>query len=289
MKIAFVTNPRHPDLEDDDRPLAEALARRGALVVAASWDEEGFDWSKVDLALIRSPWDYYRRYAEFLAWLDATAARTRVVNPPDVLKWNANKRYLAEVAAIGVHTVPTVFVKCGEVRRIEDICVAQRWSTVVLKPAISADSWETIRVEPSRYSEGQAYLDRHRDHREIMVQPFVKDVEIGSEQCLVWFGGEYSHAVTKNSAFKGGRHVGPEGRLIEPGRGSIEFAHDLLSRAEALDLPYARVDIARDDDGRPMLLELELFEPTLFFLEKPGCEERLADILIAARPSGPHS
>lgn len=280
MKIAFVTNPEHPEIEDDDRPLAAALARRGALVVTASWDDPDFAWDKVDLALLRSPWDYCRRQEEFLGWLARVEAQTRVVNDPDVVRWNMDKRYLHELADKGVPAVPTAFVARGEAACLRELCSTHGWDTVVLKPSVSADSWETIRVTPARYEEGQAYLDRHRPEREIMVQPFVKDVEEGGEHSLMFFGGVFSHAVRKNSAFKGGRHVGPEGLPSDPGQDGIDMARSILDRAGVLEIPYARVDIARDEKGAPLLLELELFEPTLFFLEKPGSEELLARVLM---------
>lgn len=280
MKIAFVTQPKHPQMEEDDRPLAEALAKRGAVVLSVSWDDVDFAWDRVDVALIRSPWDYYLRFDEFLAWLDRVRAETMVVNSPEIIRWNAKKRYLTELVSKGVHVVPTAFVGRGENASLELLSRELGWETVVLKPAISADSWETIRVAPDQYAEGNAYLERHRAHREIMVQPFVKDVEQGGEQCLIFFGGRYSHAVTKNSAFKGGRHVGPEGRLVEPREDAVEMARDVLVRAGVADIPYARVDVARDESGAPMLLELELFEPTLFFKEKPGSEELLSRVLM---------
>lgn len=281
MRIAFVTQASHPEIEDDDRPLAAALARRGAVVLSVPWDDAGFAWDKVDLALLRSPWDYYRRFDEFLVRLAQIETATSVVNPPPLVRWNADKRYLSELSAKGIRTVPTVFVAQGEVARLDELCRHRGWDAVVLKPAVSADSWETIRIEPSLYSEGQAYLERHRAHREIMVQPFVRDVEEGGEHCLMFFGGEYSHTVVKNSAFRGGRHVGPEGRSIEPGPDAVEMARDVLARTDLSGVPYARVDLARDNEGAPMLMELELFEPTLFFREKPGSEEVLAGVLAA--------
>jgi glutathione synthase/RimK-type ligase-like ATP-grasp enzyme len=280
MKIAFVTNPKHPEIEDDDRPLAAALARRGGLVLTSSWDDPGFAWDKVDLALLRSPWDYHHRSDEFLSWLARVEKQTRVLNDPDVVRWNINKRYLLELESKGVPTVPTAFVARGEAVSLGALCAERGWETVVLKPSVSADSWETIRVKRENWSEGQAYLDRHRPDREIMVQPFVKDVEQGGEHSLIFFGGAYSHAVRKNSAFQGGRHVGPEGRPSDPGGDAVAMAKDVLAKAGLPEVPYARVDVARDDRGAPLLLELELFEPTLFFLERPGSEEALAAILM---------
>ena len=281
MRIAFVTWPGHPEIEDDDRPLAEALAARGALVVGASWDNGEFEWNALDLVLLRSPWDYFHRVPEFLDWLARVEGHTRVVNPPGVVRWNMDKRYLTEFPDRGIHTTPTAFLARGEAAVLTDLCADRNWGTVVLKPAVSADSWETVRIEPERYDEGQAYLDRHLPHRDLLVQPFIPDVEEGGEQCLIFFGGVYSHAVRKNSAFKGGRHVGPEGLLISPEEDAISMAHNVLAKAEVKSLPYARVDIARDDRGQPMLLELELFEPTLFFREKPGSEGLLADLLTS--------
>ncbi len=280
MKIAFVANPKHPEIEDDDRPLAAALASRGALVLSASWDDPDFAWDKVDLALLRSPWDYCRRYEEFLGWLARVEAQTHIVNDPGVVRWNMDKRYLLELADKGVLTVPTAFVARGEVASLRELCSMRGWETVVLKPSVSADSWETIRVTPAQYEEGQAYLDRHRPDREIMVQRFVKDVEEGGEHSLMFFGGVYSHAVRKNSLFMGGRHVGPEGLPSNPGSDSVEMARSVLTKAGVPEIPYARVDLARDNGGAPLLLELELFEPTLFFLEKPGSEELLARVLM---------
>jgi glutathione synthase/RimK-type ligase-like ATP-grasp enzyme len=279
MKIAFVTNPNHPEIEEDDRPLAAALAKRGALVLTASWDDPAFAWDQVDLALLRSPWDYYRRCEEFLGWLSRAEGLTRIVNEPDLVRWNINKRYLHELESKGVRTVPTAFVARGEAVTLRTLCADRGWDTVVLKPSVSADSWETIRVSAEGYDEGQAYPERHRPQREIMIQPFVRDVEEGGEHCLIFLGGVYSHAVRKNSAFMGGRHVGPEGRSSDPGSDAVGAAKDVLARAGLKDVPYARVDVARDQHGAPLLLELELFEPTLFFLEKPGSEEALAGIL----------
>jgi len=280
MKIVFVTQSSRPEIEEDDRPLAAALARRGALVLTAPWDDPQFDWSQVHQAVLRSPWDYYRRFDEFLAWLDRVEGLTRVINPPPVVRWNAHKSYLRDLADRGVPTVPTAFVARNEVQELDHLTRERGWETVVLKPAISADSWETVRIERTHYAEGQAYLERHRPHRDVMVQPFIEDVDRGGEQCLIFFGGRYSHAVTKNSAFKGGRHVGPEGRKVEPRADAIRMAEEVLRLAEIPSLPYARVDVARDQDGRPILLELELFEPTLFFQEHPGSEEPLAEILM---------
>ena len=42
---------------------------------------------------------------------------------------------------------------------------------------------------------------------------------------------------------------------------------------------YARVDLIRAADGTPCLLELELTEPSLFFLHDEGAAERFVQVL----------
>lgn len=274
-------------MEDDDLPLARALEARGVSVVEAAWDDASFDWSSCDVALLRSPWDYYKRVDAFLAWLAGVEKKTRVLNPPDVVRWNAHKTYMVELALAGAHVTPTFVARRGVNEDLRSIAIGHGWSRVVLKPAVSADSWETIRVDLSRpdgLDQGRAYLDRHRAERDILIQPFIEAVDAidggRGERCLVFFGGEYSHAVTKNSCFMGGRHTGEEGRAIAPADDEIEAARAVLRIARADRLPYARVDLARGGDLRPLLLELELFEPTLFFGCEPRAADRLADVLL---------
>ena len=49
--------------------------------------------------------------------------------------------------------------------------------------------------------------------------------------------------------------------------------------------PYARVDVLRDADGQPAVLELELIEPSLFLDFAPGSAEALARAILARLPA----
>jgi hypothetical protein len=283
MRIAFVTQDARPELEDDDRPLEEALRARGHETLAVSWSDASFDWSTVELAFLRSPWDYYHRAEAFFGWLRRAGAATRVLNPPDVVRWNAHKGYMTELGENGAPVTPTIWVRRGETLDLSGIARSRGWTRLVLKPAVSADSWETIRIDAESEADrgrGAEYLARHRDERDILVQPFIASVDAleggRGERCLVFFGGEFSHAVSKNSCFLGGRHAGAEGLLVEAAKDEIETARRVLDAARATGLPYARVDLARDAQGSPILLELELFEPTLFFSVEPRAAERCA-------------
>jgi glutathione synthase/RimK-type ligase-like ATP-grasp enzyme len=285
--IVFVTYGKAPGYDPDDVPLAEALAGRGIACGPVPWDAAGFDWSEPRIALLRSPWDYHLRHDEFLAWARATAAATTLLNPFDVVEWNTHKGYLVELARRGAPVVPTALVRAGERCDLPRFLADRGWSRAVVKPAVSADSFATIRVEAQDPAPGIEHLSRHAG-RDMMVQPFLESVEQEGERCLVFLAGELSHAVRKNSLFRGGRHVGPEGVAIAPAADEEAAARRVLAAAGAEDLLYARVDLARDGGGAPVLLELELVEPTLFFKEAAGSAERLAAALasrLAVTPS----
>ncbi len=295
MDVALVTYSGLPELDPDDRPLAAALAARGLEVGPVLWDDPGFDWSATRMALLRSPWDYYQRFDEFLAWAERAAAVTRLENPLPVVRWNLDKRYLAELAVSGASVVPTVLCERGTRVDLAALLAEQGWQAAVLKPAISADSWEALRVSTGERALGQAHLDRLLPERAMLVQPFLASVEDYGERCLVAIDGELSHAVRKNALTQGGRWAGlPEGAPVAIADDERATATAVLAAAAALTgcaRPlYARVDLVRGDDGRPRLLELELAEPTLFVSTSPdGLERLVAAIERRLAVGGPRS
>ena len=287
LDVALVTCARLPDLDPDDRPLAAALAARGLAVAAVRWDDPSFDWGSTRLALLRSPWDYYLRFAEFLAWAESTEARTRLVHPLPVLRWNLHKGYLVELARRGAPVVPTRLLRSGERLRLAPLLAALGWAGAVVKPAVAADSWETIVIPGPEAGAGQEHVDRLLPERDLIVQPFLAAVEEEGERCLVFLDGEYSHAVRKNALTRGGRWAGlPEGVPVAAAPDELAAARRVLAAAQAAlapagapELLYARVDLVRDAAGRPLLLELELSEPTLFLADHPDGLARLVAAL----------
>ncbi len=286
MRIALVTYRKLPDLDPDDRPLAAALAARGHDVTPAVWDDPAIDWPRFDIAMLRSPWDYYQRRDEFLRWAQRTAKVTRLWNPLDLIRWNSHKGYLVELRARGAPVIPTEIVTAGSRVDLRGRMAANGWARAVVKPAVSADSFGTVLVTPDAIEAGQAHADQLLAERDIMIQPYFASVEEPGERCLVHIDGQFSHAVRKRSHFLGGRHVGPEGMAVEAAddeRAAAALVLRLAGPAEgdARRALYARVDLARDDAGRPCLMELELVEPTLFFGGAPGAAERMVDALEA--------
>ena len=106
-RLALVTCATLPDLDPDDRLLLEPLRHLGVDVTAAIWDDPTVDWAGFDLAVIRSTWDYPARRDVFVDWARRVP---RLANPADVIVWNTDKRYLADLAAAGIPIVPTTWL-----------------------------------------------------------------------------------------------------------------------------------------------------------------------------------
>lgn len=287
MDVALVTYGGLPDLDSDDRPLAQALAAAGLAVGIVRWDDAQFEWAGTRIAMLRSPWDYYRRAEEFLAWATRAAAATCLLNPLPLLRWNLHKAYLVELAESGAPVVPTALVPRGEgvATGVFARLLAERgWGETVVKPAISADSWETIFVPADAPGRGAEHLARLSPERDMLVQPFLRSVETHGERCLVYLEGRYSHAVRKNALTRGGRWAGePEGAPVTAAADELAAAEKILRLAGALGPEpalYARVDLTRDAHGDPLLLELELAEPTLFLAAAPTALARLVAALV---------
>jgi glutathione synthase/RimK-type ligase-like ATP-grasp enzyme len=281
LDVGLVTHKDLRDLDPDDRPLAAVLAARGLSVEPVVWDDPAVDWSALRVAVLRSTWDYFHRREEFLAWARRASGATRLLNPLATVAWNTHKFYLREIAEKGAPVVPTVFLEQGSRAALGETLAQRGWRTVVVKPAVSADSWGTIRANPDTLAEGQAHLDELLRSRDVMIQPFLPSVEETGERCLVFVDGQLSHAVRKRSLFLGGRHAGPEGEPVPIAPDEARVAEEVLRLADQPALLYARVDLARDAFGQPCLMELELVEPTLFLKDHPDACARLASAIAA--------
>ena len=114
MKIALVTAIAAFALDDDLAPLQQAMTRAGIDAPILAWDDPSVSWSRFDVTLLRSPWDYAERLPEFLAWAERISAITTLLNPLDVIRRNTDKHYLADLAKAGVPIVPSRFAEPGD-------------------------------------------------------------------------------------------------------------------------------------------------------------------------------
>jgi glutathione synthase/RimK-type ligase-like ATP-grasp enzyme len=276
--VALVTAAVARGLDDDLAPLGAALGRRGVACRVVDWDDPAVDWAAFALVVVRSAWDYTRRRDDFLGWAEAVARVTRLANPPAVLRWSSDKRYLSDLARAGVPVVPSAFAAPGE---------PMDWPggpEIVVKPAVSAGSLDTERYPAGRRADAQAHVDRlHAAGRVAMAQPYLAAVERRGETGLVHVGGAFSHAVRKGPllvpglATVAGLFVEEDIRPASPTASERAVAERALAAAPG-DGPllYARVDLVPNEAGAPVVLELELVEPSLFLDHGPGAADRLA-------------
>jgi glutathione synthase/RimK-type ligase-like ATP-grasp enzyme len=293
--IALVTARAARDLDEDLAPLFASLSGAGAAVRVVEWDDGEIDWSQFDLALLRSTWDYSMRLPEFLKWADFVSKATQLVNPTPVVRWNTDKHYLGELRQADVRTVPSTFVEPGDSASqvMNEFLVQHAASEFVVKPAISSGARDAQRYGRRELEAAILHIRRLLDaERSVVVQPYLDRVDADGETALIYFGGRFSHAIRKAALLRRGaastralfaaEHISArvpkldELRTAERALGAIPFATPL----------YARVDLIRDADAAPCVLELELTEPSLFFAHAPGAVERFAALLLNYQSNG---
>ncbi|AWW39731.1 ATP-grasp domain-containing protein [Streptomyces cadmiisoli] len=284
-RIALVTCRPGPEVAADlDLPvLAGALTRAGADTAVVEWDDPAVDWAGFDLAVIRSTWDYSWRATEFLAWARKCGGVTRLANPAHVVRWNADKRYLGDLAAAGVPTVPTRYLAPGEPVGLPDD------HDYVVKPTSGAGARFAARYSPHEHATAVRQLARmHAEGFTAMVQPYVEGIDVTGERALQFFGGRLLHASRKGAVLAPGtaydaRKVAHPGLEVwRPTDAELAVAERALSTVPgAPELLYARVDLVDGPDGEPRVMELELVEPNLFLSLHPGSVGPVVEAILS--------
>jgi O-ureido-D-serine cyclo-ligase len=281
--IGLVTATGAAGLDPDLEPLRIALLENGADVEVVSWDDDEVEWAHFEAIILRSTWDYADRIVEFRAWLDVVDQQTRIVNPFSAVAWSIDKHYLNDLAREGVAVAPMTFVEVGDVVPSFDPSV----EVFVVKPAVGAGSNGGRRCTPNEVADHVLML--HGMGYAAIVQPYLEMIDTHGETALVYLGNGgdlvYDHAFRK-SAILVSTDVEMEGGVFAKEEISDRTASDVeRSLAETAlscrsvralgPLAYARVDVVPTRNG-PVLLELELVEPSLYFQSAAGSEVRAA-------------
>lgn len=271
--IANVTALTLPQPDPDEPGFLAALSRLGVEAEVVAWDDPAVDWSRYPLVVLRSTWNYIHKLEAFRAWLTRVSSSTALLNPAADVLWNLDKRYLRELANEGIAVVPTRWVEREDARSSAELL--DGLEDVVIKPVVSAGSFSTDRFKLAGDDRQRAiaFLDEQRASRAMMIQPYQPSIDSWGERSLVFIDGTFTHAMRKSPRFLGGPVVveGP----VEPAALELELATRLMQRFAGR-LLYARVDLVRDGEGQPQLMELEITEPWLMLSRCPAAEAAMA-------------
>ena len=287
--VAIATCAEHRELDDEGRMLLDALHELGIQAHPVVWGEEpAGGWEHPDLVVVRSTWDYTFELPGFLAWARAVGA-PRLHNPPDVIAWNADKRYLADLARTGISTIATEHLAPGA-------SFTPPAGRFVVKPAVAGGARGAQVFDDDRHEQARAHVAKlHAAGHHALVQPYLDAVDGDEgEIALVFIEGELSHAMHKGPllaldlpAVEVGFRAeqmsvvpGPADDVVALGRRTLATVHERFGGP----LLYARVDVLRDAAGEPAVLELELIEPSLFLDFAPGSAMALARAILVRVP-----
>lgn len=279
MRVTLLTCAAQPALADDDGLLGEALARRGVDVRACPWSSLTID-DAGDVAVLRSTWDYHLAFSGFVAWLDETQRRAMpLLNPQGLVRWNASKLYLRDLAAAGVTVPETLWLEAPTADGVASALADTGWDRAVLKPCVSASAHGTTVVTPRTLPKSGA-IEPLRAHGALL-QRYVPEIQQVGELSLAFFGGAYSHAVLKRPRagdFRVQHEYGGTELAVCPTPAERSFAERALAACPEPPA-YARADIVTTADG-PVLMELELIEPVLFLAFDADAPDRLARAIL---------
>lgn len=279
--VAIATCAELPNLDREGQLLQAALRRWGVEAVPAIWNED-HRWDDFDGVVLRTAWDYFYAIDQFLNWVRQLG--DRLFNPPELVEWNADKRYLFELEGDGIPIVSTDYVPPGRGFELPG-------GQFVVKPAISAGVNDTATYDDARHEPALRHIrSLHDAGRTVLIQPYYHRIDVEAETAVIFIDGQVSHCMRKSPLLSLDQPIeeGPwrheDMSLHHPEADMVELAqatYDVVVRRFGRPL-YARVDGIRSDSGEPVVLELELIEPSLFLDYAPGSADRLATALTRA-------
>jgi glutathione synthase/RimK-type ligase-like ATP-grasp enzyme len=281
-RICFVTCARWPEISSSDALVQAALERRHAEVEPRAWNVAGASLDGFDVIVFRSNWDYHFERERFEIWLnDLEALGTPVWNPPSLVRWNLDKRYLIDLERAGLVVVPTRVLAAGREGELPDLVREVGGGRAVLKPAVSASAYNTHLVTLADAPGMVAALEGTGDRRDWLVQAFVEEIQSAGEWSLVFIDGAFTHAALKRPAaddFRVQARFGGTTVSAGPPATTLARAYRVLEALPTAPL-YARIDGVATADGF-LLMEVEVHEPGLFFPMAPEAAELLATAIL---------
>ena len=279
--VCFVTGTVYAVVDRETSYLIDALKKKGIKSSVDAWDNPEVDWGKYDLSINRTTSYYMVKPRDYIDWAYRASKVTLLWNSARILEWNHHKRYLLELKEAGLPIPPTRLIPQNSDKPLSHHLQGAGWSETLVKAAVTAGSFGMRRfreVTPDveahfRGLNRDGYVQVAPDGMEYkcppcdtIVQEFQPEIETAGESSLIFFGGKYSHAVIKKPMggdFRAHPMWGASMLKYNAPMDERHVAEDALGVVgEPTD--YARIDILRSRKG-PLIIEVELIEPMLFF------------------------
>ena len=265
----------------EDGLVMDGLEKLNLKIIKKDWNDHKFKWSSTKSAIFRSTWDYFDQFSNFRSWLDIVKEQCFLINPYEQINWNLDKHYLLDLQKKDLPIVESVFVPKKKELDLETISRSKNWKNIVVKPTISGAARHTYHLKNNEIKNFQNKWLSLTNDEDFMIQEFQKNILSSGEIAVMLFGGEYSHSVLKK-AKKGDFRVqddfGGSVEIINPSTEIIDLAEKTVKSLKTMPL-YARVDIILDNGNNPVISELELIEPELWFRFKEESAHKLAEIV----------
>jgi glutathione synthase/RimK-type ligase-like ATP-grasp enzyme len=293
LKVFLVSYLGGEVIDMDSAVLTKALERRGVESRVVARDDPSVSWAKPDLCIIKSASNYIYKPEPFIQWAKKVEEKTRLWNSSSLVDWNHDKHYLRDLESNGIPIPPSVFVERESDEKLSTILSGKDWSEVVIKPMIGAGSLGLKRFKADSVA-AESYLAELRSRgysfevfgrartlppSNVIIQQYVPEI-LNGEASLLYFGGKFSHAVIKKPKlgdFRSHPHWGASVEKYTPSTGELRVGERVLDAIEHTE--YARIDMVNAGKG-PLVIEVELIEPFLYFDMFPETAEVFADHIM---------
>ncbi len=267
----FSTGAYDTNTVNEDEILSGILDDLGVPNRIVAWSDPNVNWEDFSFLLVKSVWDYFDYYPEFLNWIEKIKELgIPVLNDLDTIRWNSNKAYLLEIEERGFPVIAGKLLEKGSKASLTEIQKAMSSDIVVVKPLISGGAKNTLKIPLKDWENYSEKVDHLLENESFLVQPYIREVAEVGEYSMIFFNGKLSHAVLKTPAredFRVQHYFGGTIQVIEPSPEMLESAKSFV-REFASNSLYARVDGVMVE-GKFHLMELELIEPYLFLALTP--------------------
>ena len=265
----------------EDKLVQDALESENLRTIKKDWNDSSFNWSKTKTALFRSTWDYFDQFSNFQKWLYYVNNQCFLINSFDQIKWNLDKHYLQDLKNWGLPIPESIFLNKNSNTNLKNIAKQKNWKHIVVKPTVSGAARHTYNLKNEEIESFQSKWIKLTNGEDFIIQEFQNNVIKKGEIALMIFGGKFSHAILKK-AKKGDFRVqddfGGTVQIIDPSKEIIQLAERTIKKLKPNPI-YARVDVIINNDSQPVIMELELIEPELWFRFKEDSAKKLGVLI----------